>query len=108
MGDGYWILPVVGLLSMAWLIPWFTWMPRRGTAVSKEGQSGAGFLEILKQRSMWGTCGGLFGANYVLYFEITWLPYYLVRERHFSIREMAKISGVGYLCYSAGAVVFGW
>jgi hypothetical protein len=35
------------------------------------------------QRSMWGTCGGLFGANYVLYFEITWLPYYLVRERFF-------------------------
>src|SRR5437660_9664413 len=55
-----------------------------------------------------GTCGGLFGANYVLYFEITWLPFYLVRERHRSMGTMAKIGGVGYLCYSAAAVAFGW
>jgi MFS family permease len=99
---------VLGLLSMAWLIPWFAWVPRAGTASSHVKKGGAWFRNLVMQRSMWGTCGGLFGANYVLYFEITWLPYYLVRERHFSIGEMAKISGVGYLCYSAGAVVFGW
>jgi len=65
----------------------------RKQAVSSVGQSDVGFLEILKQRSMWGTCGGLFGANYVLYFEITWLPFYLVRERHLSMGTMAKIGG---------------
>ena len=99
---------VLGLVSLAWLIPWFRWVPRCGAAISHLDKSGPGFLELLKQRSMWGTCGGLFGANYVLYFEITWLPYYLVRERHLSMGTMAKIGGVGYLCYSAGAVVFGW
>jgi MFS transporter, ACS family, D-galactonate transporter len=98
---------VLGLISMAWLIPWFTWIPRCGTAISRGEKRGPGFVELLKQRSMWGTCGGLFGANYVLYFEITWLPYYLVRERHLSMGTMAKIGGVGYLCYSSGAVVFG-
>jgi len=99
---------VLGVISMAWLIPWFRWIPRCGPAISAMEKGGAGFLELLKQRSMWGTCGGLFGANYVLYFEITWLPYYLVRERHLSMGTMAKIGGLGYLCYSAGAVVFGW
>lgn len=99
---------VLGVVSMAWLIPWFAWMPRGSTAVSSVGESDAGFLEILKQRSMWGTCGGLFGANYVLYFEITWLPFYLVRERHLSMGTMAKIGGLGYLCYAAAAVLFGW
>ena len=99
---------VLGLISMAWLIPWFRWIPRCGTAISHPEKGFAGFRELLKLRSMWGTCGGLFGANYVLYFEITWLPYYLQRERHFSIGTMAKISGVGYLCYSAGAAIFGW
>jgi len=99
---------VLGVVSMAWLIPWFAWMPRRSTAVSPVEQSSAGVLEILKQRSMWGTCGGLFGANYVLYFEITWLPFYLVRERHFSMGTMAKIGGLGYLCYAAAALLFGW
>jgi len=99
---------VLGLVSMAWLIPWLRWVPRAGTAISPVETGGPGFLELLKQRSVWGTCGGLFGANYVLYFEITWLPYYLQHERHFSMGTMAKISGVGYLCYSAGAAIFGW
>jgi MFS family permease len=99
---------VLGLISMAWLIPWLRWIPRAGTAISTVEKGGPGFLELLAKRSVWGTCGGLFGANYVLYFEITWLPYYLQRERHLSMGTMAKISGVGYLCYSAGAAIFGW
>jgi MFS transporter, ACS family, D-galactonate transporter len=99
---------VLGLVSMAWLIPWLRWIPRTGTTISHVEKGGPGFLELLKERSVWGTCGGLFGANYVLYFEITWLPYYLQRERHLSMGTMAKISGVGYLCYSAGAALFGW
>src|SRR3989440_5760611 len=57
---------VLGLVSMAWLIPWFAWMPQgRPAAGSPVKESGAGVLRLLKQRSMWGTCGGLFGANYV-------------------------------------------
>jgi ACS family D-galactonate transporter-like MFS transporter len=99
---------VLGLLSMAWLIPWFAWVPPGKPAISSAEEGVEGFLKLLTERSMWGTCGGLFGANYVLYFEITWLPFYLVHERHLSMGTMAKIGGVGYLCYSAGAVVFGW
>jgi MFS transporter, ACS family, D-galactonate transporter len=100
---------VLGLVSMAWLIPWFAWMPlKKAATVSPVEKGGAWFLELLKQRSVWGTCGGLFGANYVLYFEITWLPYYLERERHFAVGTMVKIVGLGYLCYSAGAAMFGW
>jgi len=99
---------VLGLVSMAWLVPWFLWVPREGTAISPAEKSDGGFLQLLKQRSMWGTCGGLFGANYVLYFEITWLPTYLTHERHFSMGTMGKIGGVGYLCYAAAAVICGW
>jgi len=103
----------LGMISMAWLVPWFAWMPRgeaaaTETAASEKGKSGPRFIEILKQRSLWGTCGGLFGANYSLYFEITWLPFYLERERHFSKITMGKIGGTGYLCFAAGAVLFGW
>jgi MFS family permease len=99
---------VLGIISMAWLIPWFLWVPRAGTAISHVQKGSDWFLKLVRQRSLWGTCGGLFGANYVLYFEITWLPTYLVHERHLSLGTMAKIGGVGYLCYSAGAVIFGW
>jgi len=99
---------VLGIVSMAWLIPWFLWVPRAGTAISHVEKGSDWFLKLVRQRSLWGTCGGLFGANYVLYFEITWLPTYLVHERHLSLGTLAKIGGVGYLCYSAGAVLFGW
>ena len=99
---------VLGIISMAWLIPWSLWVPRAATAISHVEKGGDWFLKLVSQRSLWGTCGGLFGANYVLYFEITWLPTYLVHERHLSLGSMAKISGVGYLCYSAGAAIFGW
>jgi MFS transporter, ACS family, D-galactonate transporter len=101
---------VLGFLSMAWLVPWLRWMPRRGAfaAISPAGDRTVGFIEILEQRSLWGTCGGLFGVNYVLYFEITWLPFYLVRERHFSLQAMATIGGLGYLCYALAAILFGW
>ena len=34
-------------------------------------------LEILLQRSAWGTFAGLFCFNYLWYFLITWLPFYL-------------------------------
>jgi MFS family permease len=99
---------ILGVISMAWLIPWFLWVPRAGTAISPVEKSGAWFLKLVRQQSMWGTCGGLFGANYVLYFEITMLPAYLVHERHLSMGTMAKIGGLGYLCYAAAAVLFGW
>jgi len=96
---------VLGVLSLAWLIPWIQWVP---TGISPVEKSGAWFLKLVRQRSMWGTCGGLFGANYVLYFEITWLPSYLMHERHLPMGKMATIAGVGYLCYSAGSLIFGW
>jgi MFS transporter, ACS family, D-galactonate transporter len=96
---------VLGVLSLAWLIPWIQWVP---SGISPVEKNGAWFLKLVRQRSMWGTCGGLFGANYVLYFEITWLPSYLMHERHLPMGKMATIAGVGYLCYSAGSVIFGW
>jgi MFS transporter, ACS family, D-galactonate transporter len=99
---------VLGLISMIWLIPWLAWVPRGRPAISSAEEGAEGFLKLLTERSMWGTCGGLFGANYVLYFEITWLPFYLVHERHFSMVEMAKTGTAGYLCYSAGAALCGW
>jgi MFS family permease len=99
---------VLGLATLLWLIPWLRWMPKK-VAANRAGGTGAPDLaEFLRLRSAWGTCIGHFCCNYVSYFLITWLPFYLVRERHFSMDNMARIGGAAYLLGACFAILSGW
>jgi MFS family permease len=99
---------VLGLGSLLWLVPWVKWMPKRAEAKQAGAPGAPGLIEFLRLRSAWGTCIGLFSGNYVSYFLITWLPFYLVRERHFSMDNMAKIGGIAYLLGACFATLAGW
>lgn len=96
----------LGLASLVWLVPWIKWRPRQPVAVASDNSPR--ISEILQQRSLWGTCAGLFSSNYLNYFLITWLPYYLVRELRFSLPSMAKIGGAAYLLIAISAMSCGW
>ena len=98
---------VLGLVSLLWLVPWVRWMPKKRDTSSKRADAPS-LSEFLRQRSAWGTSVGLFCGNYVNYFLITWLPFYLVRERHFSMDNMAKIGGIAYLLGACFATLTGW
>jgi MFS transporter, ACS family, D-galactonate transporter len=98
----------LGLLSLLWLVPWIKWMPQGRSAIEFAARNAPSLPEFLRLRSAWGTCVGLFCSNYVNYFLITWLPYYLVRERHFSMQNMAKIGGTAYLLGACFATLSGW
>jgi len=99
---------VLGSFSLLWLLPWFRWMPRGpGLAQIQYFGPAPRMIEILRQRSAWGTFAALFCLNYKLYFLITWLPFYLVRERHFSMGSMAKIGGVIYIGQALSAALCG-
>jgi MFS family permease len=94
-----------GLVSLLWLPGWAKWVPRsRAVATQSDAVRG---LAILARRSFWGTSAGHFSANYLLYFMVTWLPSYLVRERHLSLTSMATIAGLYYTVDAAGAIVGG-
>jgi len=106
---------VLGLGGSLWLVPWWAWMPRSqsssrnasdGTSLNKAA-SPAGVLEILAQRSAWGTCICQFSFNYASYFLVTWLPFYLIRARHLSMTEMARFGGFVYLLFAISSTVFG-
>jgi len=100
---------VLGLVSLLWLPAWFFWMPRGPRLGGVEGKHvGPGIAEILGQRSLWGSCAGLFCVNYVSYFLITWLPYYLIRERHMPLARMSRIGALVYLMSSIFATICGW
>jgi ACS family D-galactonate transporter-like MFS transporter len=98
----------LGSVCLLWLEPWLRWMPATDMATLSGRKDGPGMREILRQRSAWGTCICLFCANYFLYFMVTWLPFYLLRERHFSMAEMAKIGGGFFLLAALSASLCGW
>jgi MFS family permease len=98
---------VLGLAGLIWLPPWLAWMPRRMDSPAKSRAHTAGVLDILRQRSAWGTCIGQASINYYLYFLVTWLPFYLVRGRHLSLHDMASAGGMLFLVSAASSAASG-
>jgi MFS transporter, ACS family, D-galactonate transporter len=98
----------LGAIGLLWLLPWWIWMPRRTGQTTRIDRLGySGILAILRQRSAWGTCICLLSFNYSSYLLVTWLPFYLTRERGFSMRGMARAGGLVYLLYAAACAGFG-
>ena len=99
---------VLGLASLLWLPLWIRFMPRSNVIPPSDQQSSPSLLQFISLRCAWGSCIGLFAGNYINYFLLTWLPYYLLRERHFSMVQMAKIAGLGYLLSAGMSSLAGW
>jgi MFS family permease len=99
---------VLGLGSLLWLPAWFKWMPRARDPKDAAASESPGFRDILSQRSFWAAMAGHFCGNYFWYFLLTWLPYYLVRERGFSMDTMAVISAVAYCVSALATTTAGW
>lgn len=98
----------LGLISLLWVPAWLISKPS-ANVISPVDDSGAPTLcEFLSLRAAWGTSLGLWCGNYVNFFLLTWMPYYLVREQNFSMQRMAKIGGAGYLLSASFAVFAGW
>jgi MFS family permease len=98
---------VFGSLSLLWLLPWSrVTLPARAVRASVGERPTFG--ELLRCPALWGTALGLFSANYVFYFMLTWLPFYLVRERGFSTEEMASIAGAAYVINALSALGVGY
>lgn len=106
---------VIGAVSMIWLAPWCWVIRKRPVAATAEtappiitSESGPGFLDILRQRSAWGTFLGLFAGNYAWYFLLTWLPSYLLTERHYTTEMMAWLGSLPFWGVAVSTIVSGW
>jgi MFS family permease len=98
---------VFGGLSLLWLWPWSR-VKLPPLAVRRCEADTPTLRMILRQPSLWGTSLGLFSSNYVFYFMLSWLPFYLVRERGFSTVEMAQLAGAAYVINALSALGVGW
>ena len=106
----------LGALGFLW-IPF--WLARIATSfkskisepshvAEKLSEPAPRIVDILAARSAWGTFLGHFGGNYFLYFLLTWLPYYLVHERQFSLARMGKVGALAYLLMAFVGIATGY
>ena len=101
---------ILGLGAMAWIPFWFGWRPRAHVALETAAPAGRppSMLRLLRHRSVWGTFFGLYSLNSAWYFLITWFPYYLIRERHFSTERMAVFGSLPFWLLAASTTISGW
>ncbi len=99
---------VLGAASLLWLVPWLKWMPRGNGIVAAHTVVPPPTFRVLSERSVWGSFGGLFCGNYYWYFLLTWLPSYMVDERHFSKDRMANMSALAFLAIGLSSALCGW
>jgi MFS family permease len=99
---------VFGALSLLWLLPWSRIVLPKREAMQQQSAASPTYAQILSQRSLWGTALGLFSSNYVFYFTLNWLPYYLVHERGFSTMGMAGVTSGAYVLNAVSALLAGY
>ncbi len=98
-----------GAVAFLWLVPWLV-MTRKAPApiAHHETHPVPSYATILSLRELWGSTLGHFSSNYVLYFVLSWMPLYLVKERGFTIVEMAQIGALVYGVFGASCILLGW
>ncbi len=104
-----WFLVALGLVTLAWVLPWIKWMPRSQTLVAgARHEHTPRFAQLLAQPKLYWTAIALFCSNYFWYFLITWLPPYLEKERGFAKEKMAIVSAAAYLSIGVSSVASGF
>ncbi len=99
---------VIAVASFLWLIPWCFIAPK--LAVKRLARASAwapSYRQLLVKRPVWGTIMGLFGANYGWYFLLSWLPYYLENERHYTGDRLAFVGSLPFWAVAASSLAFG-
>jgi MFS family permease len=95
------------------LILWFFFAPRsdrkpHGPAASTPTQGGPSYFDILRSGDAWGTFLGAACYNYAYFFGLTWLPSYLVQQKHLSLEKMGVIGAVPFWAAAVSAIIGGW
>ena len=98
----------VGLASLLWLLPWIYSVPSDPVRQERQQAGGPGMWQILSRRETWGTSLGMFALGYVWIFLLTWLPSYLVRERNYSVEQMAVFGSLPFWGMAIASLSGGW
>jgi ACS family D-galactonate transporter-like MFS transporter len=103
-----WTFLWVGLVSLLWVPAWRRWGARSARTCRDDARRCPSTVDILRQRSFWGVSFAAFCGAYEIYFVVIWLPLYLMKEIHLSMRAMARTAGGFFLIEAASALITGW
>lgn len=98
----------LGAGGLLWAVPWLRVMPRSERRVdSGPADALPSISRMLRERCAWGAFLGHFCGNYFLYFLLTWLPIYLVREEKMQEGPMSRLASAVFLLIASSTVVTG-
>ena len=98
-----------GAVSLVWIAPWLAFGKKcSSVATPVSNKWNPPLHDIVRSRSLWGTAIASLGQVYAWYFILTWIPYYLVHERHWSMSGMAVIGSSAYLMTALSMMSSGW
>jgi D-galactonate transporter len=117
---------VIGAIGFIWLVFWLYYFKNRPNqsaianeaevAYIKAGQSETKIapgvkispLQFLKYRNVWPMLYGLFAHNYLTYLMMTWLPTYLVVERHMTLLKAGFFTMLPWILSFLGNILGGF
>jgi MFS transporter, ACS family, D-galactonate transporter len=120
---------LTGLLGLVWVIAWlflFKNKPQESKAAKEEieyimsgqpkeevqgkdvhSEPEMKWYQFLKKRNVWVLLYGLFAQDYLLFLILTWLPTYLVVEKHMTLIKAGFNSVLPWVVAALGAIVGG-
>lgn len=94
---------VTSVLSLIWIALWFliyrtnkSILPERASRSVANGPR-VPWGQLFKRRNTWALILGQFGYLYVLYVFLSWLPSYLVLQRHISIGHSGSLGSLPFV-----------
>lgn len=96
---------ITGVGSLLFCMFWFFWYDeQKGRVFAKSvdaeielEKQAVPWLKLLTNRNILGLFVAKFGANYLYFMFLTWIPSYLVMERGFSILEMGFYASLPFI-----------
>ncbi len=111
--DWRYMFLICGAVGLLWLVPWLLLVrnDRRTAeqAVTRRAVAAAvPIRRVLASPLIWGTIIINFCYNYFVFYDMTWMPSYLVERRGLSLHTMSLYSFFSFIGIAIVALLTGW
>jgi ACS family D-galactonate transporter-like MFS transporter len=109
--DWRWMFLIIGVAGLLWLPAWMFLVEGDGPktlATAKRKASAVPFSAIMSSPLVWGTIIINFCYNYFVFYCMTWMPAYLVEQRHLSLTKESLYTTFSFIGIAIVALAAGW